>query len=806
MHPMTRPGGRRDHARREARAALAGALLLGAALAPPLHGQAVVPPRRDYDGVSAVLTRFIAVQMAEQRLPALSIALVDGQTTVWARGFGYADPADSVPATAETPYRVASVSKLFTDLAVMQLVEAGRVALDTPITRYVPEIHPADPFGDPITLRELLAHRSGLVREPPVGNYFDPASPTLEATALSLDSTTLVYAPGSRTKYSNAAVTLAGYIVERVTGEPFADHMRRAVLEPLGMRNSSFDPSPDLRRRRARGTMWTTDGRTFPAPTFRLGLVPAAELTATMLDLGRFLSALFAGGRGERGRIVAESTLTAMWGVQFDGAGQPSGYGLGFVVSQLDGRLRIGHSGWHYGFATELAALPREKLGVAVSLTVDASNAVSRRIADAALRLMVAAKERHPLPPLETTAPLLPGLAARFAGRWEGARHTVDLEDRHDTLWMQALTGGFPGPLRARGDTLVADGRLVYGERLLPAREAAGQLVLLAGGDTLRRVPDRKPQAPPAAWLGLIGEYGWDHDVLYVLERAGRLYALIEWFALYPLAEISPDRFRFPDSGLYAGEEVHFRRGPDGRASAATVAGVVFRRRAVGTEAGATFRITPTRPVEALRRAALAMQPPAQPPGLRTPDLVDLTTLDPGIHLDIRYATTNDFLGSAMYTSARAFLQRPAAQALLRAHRWLVARGYGLLIHDAYRPWYVTRMFWDATPESLRVFVADPTTGSRHNRGAAVDLTLYDRDTGRPVDMVGGYDEFSPRSYPDYPGGTGLQRWYRALLRRAMEAQGFRVYDAEWWHFDFEDWRRYPVLNLSFEALDSLRR
>lgn len=798
---MTKETHVRDRAPEATRRALAGAVLLGCTLAPALRAQAVIRPQRDYAPVAAVLTQLITAQMAEKQLPALSIALVDDQTTVWARGFGYADPADSTPATAETAYRVASVSKLFTDLAVMQLVEAGRVALDTPVTRYVPEFHPANPFGPPVTLRELLAHRSGLVREPPVGNYFDPTAPSLEATALSLDSTALIYAPGSRTKYSNAAITLAGYIVERVTGEPFAAHMRRAVFQPLGMENSSFDPSPELLRRRAHGTMWTTDGRTFPAPTFRLGLVPAAELTTTMLDLGRFIGALFAGGRGARGRIVAESTLAAMWGIQFGGAGQPSGYGLGFEVSRLDGHLRIGHSGWHYGFATELAALPGEKLGVAVSLTMDASNAVSRRIADAALLLMLAVREQRPLPVVETTEPLPDSMVTRLAGHWRGARHALDLENRHDTLWMQPVTGGLPGPLRARGDTLVADGRLVYGERLHSGRDSDNRTILLLAGDTLRQSPTPKPQSPPSDWLGLIGEYGWDHDVLYILEREGRLYALIEWFALYPLTEIAPGLFHFPDAGLYAGEEVRFTRGPDGRATSAAVAGVVFRRRSVGTEAGATFHITPTRPVEELRRAALAMQPPAQPPGLRVPDLVDLTTLDPGIKLDIRYATTNDFLGTAMYTSARAFLQRPAAEALLRAHRWLTAAGYGLLIHDAYRPWYVTRMFWDATPESLRVFVADPSTGSRHNRGAAVDLTLYDLGTGLPVEMVGGYDEFSPRSYPDYPGGTSLQRWYRALLRRAMEAQGFRVYDAEWWHFDYRDWARYPVLNLSFEQL-----
>jgi len=771
-------------------------VLLAAAVAAQLHAQSVIPPRRDYDSVTAALTRFIRAQMAEKHLPALSVALVDNQETVWAQGFGVANPADSTPATAETPYRVASVSKLFTDVAVMQLVEAGRVALDTPVTRYVPEFHPVNPFGLPVTLRELLSHRSGLVREPPVGNYFDPTSPSLGATALSLNGTSLIYPPGSRTKYSNAAITLAGYVVERVAGEPFAVHMQRAVLDPLGMTNSSFDPSPDLVGRRARGQMWTTDGRTFAAPTFPLGLVPAAELTTTMIDLGRFLSALFAGGAGPGGRILADSTLAAMWGIQFGEKSQSSGYGLGFAVSQLDGHQRIGHSGWHYGFGTELAALPREQLGVAVSVTVDAGNAVPERIADAALRLMLAVRERRPLPSIETTEPIPAAEMARLAGRWRGRRLALDIEARGDALWLRPVAGGFVTTVRQRGDTLVADGRLTYGERILRGRD-----LLVYEGDTLRQAPDPKPEPPPLSYLGLIGEYGWDHDVLYILEREGKLYALIEWFALYPLTEVSDSLFRFPDYGLYAGEQVAFARGPDDRVASAAVAGVVFRRRVVGTESGVTFHITPLQPADVLRRAALAMQPPVQPRRLRTPDLVDLTSLDPAIKLDIRYATANNFMGTPLYTSARAFLQRPAAEALLRAERWLARRGYGLLIHDAYRPWYVTRMFWDATPDSLKIFVADPRVGSHHNRGCAVDLTLYELRTGQPADMVGGYDEFSPRSFADYPGGTSLQRWHRALLRRAMEAQGFTVYDAEWWHFDFRDWARYPVLNLTFEQL-----
>jgi len=219
------------------------------------------------------------------------------------------------------------------------------------------------------------------------------------------------------------------------------------------------------------------------------------------------------------------------------------------------------------------------------------------------------------------------------------------------------------------------------------------------------------------------------------------------------------------------------------------------------TTAHATFRITPRRPVEVLRAAALALTPPAGLSGPRAPDLVELVALDASIRLDIRYASTDNFMGTAMYSQARAFLQRPAAEALVRAHRALAREGYGLLIHDAYRPWYVTWMFYEATPDSQRTFVANPATGSRHNRGAAVDLTLYDLASGRAVRMPSGYDEFTDRAYADYAGGTVTERARRELLRRVMEAEGFTVNPTEWWHFDYNGWREYPVLNVPFERI-----
>jgi len=221
----------------------------------------------------------------------------------------------------------------------------------------------------------------------------------------------------------------------------------------------------------------------------------------------------------------------------------------------------------------------------------------------------------------------------------------------------------------------------------------------------------------------------------------------------------------------------------------------------LGNAQQVSFHITPLRPVEELRAEALKARPPHEQGSFRAPELVELVKLDPAIKLDIRYAGTNNFLETAVYTQARAFLQRPAAEAVVRAQQELEASGYGLIIHDGYRPWYVTKIFWDATPGDQKIFVANPAEGSKHNRGCAVDLSLYDLKTGKEVEMPSGYDEMTIRAYADYAGGTPDERARRELLRRAMVKQHFLVNPTEWWHFDYVDWKEYPILNTKFEDL-----
>lgn len=196
--------------------------------------------------------------------------------------------------------------------------------------------------------------------------------------------------------------------------------------------------------------------------------------------------------------------------------------------------------------------------------------------------------------------------------------------------------------------------------------------------------------------------------------------------------------------------------------------------------------------------------PPKETRAFRETDLVELLTLDPTMRLDVRYAGKNNEFGRPFYSEARVFLQRPAAEALVRVNRALKAKGYGLLVFDGYRPWSVTKQIWDLTPADKKVFVANPKNGSRHNRGGAVDLTLYDLSTGREADMGGKYDEMTARSYVTYDKGRKVALARRELLNGAMGDEGFFVYAFEWWHFDWKDFREYPILDVPFASLRRL--
>jgi CubicO group peptidase (beta-lactamase class C family)/D-alanyl-D-alanine dipeptidase len=770
--------------------ALVCALLLAATVF-PISGQNI-SAQPDYAQVAQTIRREMQQEMKDKRLPAMAVAIVDDQKIVWAEGFGFEDAHRHRPATAHTIFRVGSVSKLFTDIAVMQLQEQGKLDLDAPVTRYLPGFRPSNPFGGEITLRDLMAHRSGLLREPVVGNYFDSSSPSLEKTVLSLNGTEVVFAPGTHTKYSNAGIAVVGYAVQKITGQDFAQRLAQATLRPMQMNESAFTLEKRLTPHLAEGRMWSYDGLDFAAPAFPLGEAPAGAMYTSVSDLGRFLSVLFAGGRSGATQVLGSATLASMWQPQFGGS-----YGLGFHLGSLAGHRMVGHGGAIYGFSTELAALPDDKLGVVVISSRDCTNAVDQHIAQDALRQMLALHGHTTAPAPSRTTAVDRKVARSLVGSYTGEKDTIALDEQEGDLVFSRATGGFRSSLRQFDGHFVQDDRLTYS--MTPVVAADGKVTV--GPDAFTLAKDAVPAAPRSEWNEYIGEYGWDYDKFYILEDHGQMCVLAEWFDFEPMTQLSRDHFLLPDRGLYQSEKVTFLRNGSGALTAVKVGNVVFPRRPLN-KPGEVFQITPLKPVAELRREALADRPPQEKGDFLKPDLVELRSLDPTIHLDVRYATSRNFLGAPLYLEQRAFMQRPAAEAVARANDRLRPFGYGLLIHDAYRPWYVTKMFFEGTPEDKRIFVANPAQGSRHNRGCAVDLTLYDLQTGLPIEMTGGYDEMSERSYPFYPGGTARQRWTRNLLRYTMEQEGFAVFEVEWWHFDYKDWRRYPILNLTFEQLD----
>jgi D-alanyl-D-alanine dipeptidase len=180
-------------------------------------------------------------------------------------------------------------------------------------------------------------------------------------------------------------------------------------------------------------------------------------------------------------------------------------------------------------------------------------------------------------------------------------------------------------------------------------------------------------------------------------------------------------------------------------------------------------------------------------------ELIDLEQYIPGIVLDIRYATTNNFTGEQIYNLAKAYARKPVADAVKRAQAELQKQGLGIKIFDAYRPYKATVRFYEVYKDTT--YVASPYKGSRHNRGCAIDMTLINLKTGEELKMPTAYDSFQKEAWPSTPIKDPEARKNRALIIQVMEKQGFKVNGSEWWHFDFIGWRNYEVLDIDFEQL-----
>lgn len=703
-------------------------------------------------------------ERAARNIPSVMVGIVTGDGLVWSGGVGHADASAKVPVDANTIYRIGGLTQAFTAELVRSLATRGALDLDAPVTRYLLSFQPRNTFGGEITLRHLLEHRSGLVRMPPKGNHADLEGATLAETITSLNATALVSQPGSAVKYSDAGYSVLARVSELVGGKPFDQLLAETVFAPRSMTHTSLRAD---KQSLAHAVVAPFDGERFAPAVFDTGVAASIGAQSSVKDISRFAQDLL-------GQQV--TMLSGERGV-------------------LDRHDVVSMSGDVYGYTSDLSLFPNDGFAVITLMAIDSAQPVLKRVRDFTARQIIAARTKQRRPASELSNNLTVGLAHRLQGHYSDGTRSLDIRIVDQRVFIEAPE--VAGELRQRGGRLVVDDLAVAGDEVQFDTKVRA---IDFRGATYRRTNRERPPEPAEDLAGLVGEYGWAHNILRVYERDGEAYARVEWSQHYKIERVGKDAYRFPAVGVYANEELRFMRDERGVAEAASLSGLVMPRVDLGAETEVRSRSNAPF-ISELLVGARKMSPPSQTGRLRKPDLVEVNKLEPGTKLDVRYATTENFMGAPFYDLPRFFLQRPAASGLIRAHRKLAEQGFGIALIDGYRPWYVTRMFWDAVPPESRPFVADPSQGSRHNRGCAADISLFDLASGKIVAMPGRYDEPSARSSPLYVGGTSLQRWRRDLLKNVMEAEGFDVYVNEWWHFDYGEWRQYSVMNVDFSEL-----
>ncbi|MBI4663488.1 MAG: beta-lactamase family protein [Verrucomicrobia bacterium] len=534
---------------------------------------------------SAAVQRFEAIvreELTSGISSGVTVALVDNQRIVYTRGFGFADKGRRIPAASDTVYRAGSISKLFTALAAMQLVEQERLDIDQPITHYDADFRIVIPFENakPITLRQLMCHRAGMIREAPVGSYFDASEPGTARTVASLASCVLVHPPDTKTKYSNSGVTIVGWIVEKVSKTAFEQYQQKHVLDPIGMHHSGWRLEPKLKQKLATGYLSVADGnggyREMRAPQFEFGILPAGNLYTTAEDLARFLMFLFAEGRTDRGPLIRPETLAQMFTPQL--TQNTNGFGLGFSVGNFRRHKTVSHMGAVYGFTSSLTAIPGQKIGAVVLCNDDIAAGPVRKLSSAALSLMLEAKLGETLPAPPPALKLRPEELAAFSGDFESESFWAEIQPGDGLLEAvisnQSVTLAPTEPLKFEGS-----GRLVDRSPFLFERDSKGQVSgFTAMGQQFRRVAPNPAQEIPAEWKKFLGTYGPGFIPLIISIKHGHLCAMTENEFDYRLTPVNQAVFKMPP-GLYTDEHLVFQMDANGKVHSAVLANMPLRRR-----------------------------------------------------------------------------------------------------------------------------------------------------------------------------------------------------------------------------------
>lgn len=313
--------------------------------------------------------------MAYRGQPGLSVGVVYDQELVWSRGFGYADIEEKRPADSTTLYRIASITKLFTSTAVMQLRDAGLLQLDDPVQKHLPWFTIKNPHDDTpvVTIRHLLTHAAGLPREAAFPYWSTNEFPSLAAVQEALPAQELAIPTASDWKYSNLGLTLAGEIVAAVSGMPYTRYIEENILQPLGMANTFVDTVPADHEWLATGYgRRLPDGTRALSPHTDCGAIsPAANMASNVEDLAKFAMLQFRRGPREGAQILAGSSVREMHRVQWLNEDWSAGRGIGFYVWRFENRTLVGHGGALQGYRTDLQVAPADKVGVIVLTNAD---------------------------------------------------------------------------------------------------------------------------------------------------------------------------------------------------------------------------------------------------------------------------------------------------------------------------------------------------------------------------------------------------------------------------------------------------
>ncbi len=446
----------------------------------------------DVLGAERVFEAWIRSQIAYRQLPGVAIGVVSNQQLIWSKGFGLADIDKKTPVTPATKFRMASHSKLFTSTAIMQLRDQGKVRLDDPVVKYLPwfKPKPANPDDPPITVEELLTHSSGLSRE--AGSHWtDWEFPDAAGVRAYVEKSQAIFAPQERWKYSNLALTIAGLIVEQVSGEPYAAYVQRHIFEPLGMTASSVDRDveglatgygrrmPDGSRRR----MPFVDAR---------AMAPATGITSNVEDMAKFVELQFRSGLPGGSQILSTGALREMHRVRMMENDWTRGNAIGFAVTREKDRLYVGHGGSYMGYKTHTLIQLDDKVGV-IALT-NGDDSVPADIAQHLMQIVGAAVAKASAP---ARKPLVAWDAAwgRLAGTYRNASGETAVVDMHEQLVSFDPTSSTPerynrlvplGNSEFRLEAPTGGGAVGEVVRFVP--QPSGKMRMYTGGSYAERV------------------------------------------------------------------------------------------------------------------------------------------------------------------------------------------------------------------------------------------------------------------------------------------------------------------------------